>query len=642
MSVETQPRETKSFEAEVSKILDLMINSLYSQKEIFLRELISNASDALDKYRFESLSNSELKSGDLKIRLIPDAEGKTLLIEDNGIGMNREEVEQNIGTIARSGTGQFIEKLQEAKDRPELIGQFGVGFYSAFMVANKVVMHTQKAGDNQGVVWTSEGAGTYTIESVPRPNGHGTSITIYFKDDLEDNFTDEWKIRSVVKQYSDFISFPIELQTPFVEPEVKEGEEAPETPENVKELLDGKKVQIDVINSQKALWLRSPKEIKPEEYSEFYKHISHDWVDPQTQVHFKAEGTQEFSALMFVPSKQPMDLYFRDMKWGLQLFVKRVFIMDNCEELIPSFFRFVKGVVDSSDLSLNVSREILQQDHQVTAIRKGVTNKLLSRFKDWMKNDREDYEKMWNNFGAIIKEGCQDMGFKDKVADLMLFKSTKEEKFASFAEYVERMQDGQENIFFLSGDNFDEVKKSPLLERFLAKGYEVLIMTDPVDEWVVSSLATYKEKKFVSILDESVDIDTEEEKKQIEEEKKAAEQTLESVLKTFKEKLSDNLKDVKISTRLASTPVCLVSSQQDPSARMERIMSAMGQEMPKSKRILEINPKHDVIKKMADLDESQQHVWAKVLYSQALLQEGSPLESPVEFSQNLTEMMKGM
>ncbi len=628
-------KETKQFQAEVQKILDLMIHSLYSQKEIFLRELISNSSDAIDKLRFESLSHPEwnVDTSQFKIQLVPDVQQKTLKIIDNGIGMDLEEVEANIGTIARSGTGAFIEQMQEAKDRPELIGQFGVGFYSSFMVASKVVLHTQKAGETMGVVWSSTGDGTYTLDSVPRAEGTGTTITLHFKDDLDQDFTTEWVLKAIVKKYSDFISFPIELQK-IVEVE-KEGEENEEKKE--KEF----KTEWEVINSQKALWLRSPKDIKDEEYNEFYRHISHDWTDPRKNIHFKAEGTQEFSALFYVPSQLPLDFQMRDSKWGPQLFVKRVFIMDHCEELIPTYFRFVKGLVDSSDLSLNVSREILQQDRQVQGIQKAVTSKLLSRFKEWMSKEREDYEGMWKTFGPILKEGIHaDHANKYKLIELSLFRTVDDEKWTSLAEYVDSMKDDQKSIFYISGDRYEELQNNPLLERFKQKGFKVLALTDPIDEWVTTAINKYKDFEFQSILDENLDIDTEEEKKKKEEKLKKAEEEFAPVLETFKTKLKERLKDARLSKRLTTTPVCLVTSTQDPTARMERIMGALGQEVPKTKRILEINPDHKVIQKMKDLSEEQKEVWARVLFSQALLQEGSPVDSPVDLSQDIAKMME--
>ena len=628
-------KETKKFQAEVKQILDLMIHSLYSHKEIFLRELISNASDALDKLRYESIANSELKSNtsNLHIRLRSDRDKKTLSIEDNGIGMSYDEVLENIGTIAHSGTGRFLEKIKELKDRPELIGQFGVGFYSAFIVAEKVELLTQKAGENEGVKWESTGDGTYTIEKASRPQGHGTSISLHLKSDLEQDFTEEWSIKGIIKKYSDFISFPIKMET------IREEQEKDESGK----ILVGKKKEIkndETLNSQKALWLRPSSEISKEDYNEFYKHISHDWNDPLEYIHFKAEGINEFSALIYIPSQIPFDFHYREQKWGLQLYVKRVFILDHCEEIIPPYLRFLKGVIDSSDLSLNVSREMLQQDKQVQQIKKALTGKVFGRLKKWLAKDRKEYEKFWKLFGATIKEGIHsDPTNKERLMDLLLFRSTYSDQYTTLLDYVGRMQENQASIFFFSGDRYDELKESPVLEKFKNKNFEVLLMTDPVDEWVAQAIDQFQEKSFVSVLDEKLDIDTAEEKKEQEEKIKQAEDAMGPIIKVFKDELKEELQDAKISTRLVSSPVCLVSSEKAPSARMERIITALGQQGSKIKRILEINPDHKVIQKMNTLDTDDQKNWAKVLYSQALLQEGSPIENPVEFSKELGRMM---
>ena len=611
-----------------------MIHSLYSHKEIFLRELISNSSDALDKLRYESISDSELKASNLHIRLNPNKEDKTLTIEDNGIGMTHDEVLENIGTIAHSGTGRFLEKMKEIKDRPELIGQFGVGFYSTFMVASKVELLTQKAGENEGVKWESTGDGTYTVEKTSRPQGNGTSITLHLKSELEQDFTEEWTIKEIVKKYSDFISFPIKMET--VRKEQKKDKSG--------KVLIGEKEEIkndETLNSQKALWLRPSSEISKEDYNEFYKHISHDWNDPLKYIHFNVEGINEFSALIYIPSQIPLDFHYREQRWGLQLYVKRVFILDHCEEIVPPYFRFLKGLIDSSDLSLNVSRELLQQDRQVQQIKKALTGKVLGRLEEWLTKAREEYEKFWKLFGAIIKEGIHsDTANKDRLMNLFLFKSTHSEKYTTLSEYVDRMQEKQTSIFFFSGDRYDELKDSPVLEKFKNKNFEVLLMTDPVDEWVSQAIDKFQEKTFVSVLDEKLDIDTEEEKREQEEKIKQAQDAMKPIIKVFKDELKEELQDAKISTRLVSSPVCLVSSEKAPSARMERIITALGQQATKTKRILEINPDHKVIKRMKTLDVVDQKNWAKVLYSQALLQEGSPIENPVEFSRELGKMIE--
>lgn len=633
-------KETKAFQAEVKEILDLMVHSIYSQKEIFLRELISNSSDALDRLRFEELSNNELKTSGAEkhIRLIPNKSEKTLTILDNGIGMSSEDIIENLGTIARSGTKQFLKAAKEIKNTPELIGQFGVGFYSSFMVADKVSVHSQKATGEEGILWESTGDGTYSIDSKVRPEGNGTTIVLHLKkpDDKEENpqdFTDIWTLKSIVKKYSDFIEFPIQMNVEKEEPEL-DGEGKP---------IEGKTKKIiedEVLNSRKAIWLRSSSEIKPEEYSQFYKHLSHDWTDPEEVIHYKAEGTQEFSALMFIPSKIPFDYNQRETKIGLNLYVKKIFIMENCEDLLPTFLRFVKGIVDSSDLPLNVSREILQKDHQIQLIRKGLVSKILKHLQSLLSKNRTQYEKIWNNFGATLKEGvAQDTANKSKIEDLLLFKSNKQDHLTSLKEYISRMKSDQKEIYYISGESLEILKDSPYLEKLNKKDLEVLFLTDPVDEWVSNSINEYDSKKLISITSEDLNIDTEEEKKKNEEELKSKAEQLKPLTESIKVALDEFVKEVKVSDRLVDTPVCLVSSQQDPSARMERIMESMGQALPKSKRILEINPNHPVIEKMSTFESSTQKEWAEILFNQALLNEGSPIKDPMKFSKQISGLM---
>ncbi|WP_415062465.1 molecular chaperone HtpG [Bdellovibrio sp.] len=613
-------KQVQSFNAEIKQLLDIVIHSLYSHKEIFLRELLSNASDAIDKLKFQSLTHPSLLPSDWEpsIRLSPDAGTKTLKIIDNGIGMTQEEVVEFIGTIARSGAKAFMQMNAEMKTKPELIGQFGVGFYSAFMVADKVTLHTQKAGSNDGTVWESQGDGTYSLESVPRPDGTGTTITLHLKEFQEEeevqNFTDAWVLKSLVKKYSDFIAHPIKMK----------GEKEDET-----------------LNSQKALWLKSPSEISKEEYKEFYQHLTHDWNDPLRTVHYKAEGTMEFNALLYLPGKKPWNYNMRDMEYGLSLYIKRVFIMSDCKDLLPSYLRFVKGLVDSSDLSLNVSRELLQQDRQVSQIRKNVTNKVLGTLKDLLSKERTAYEDFWTEFGATLKEGLpSDSSNKEKLQDLILFHSTSSDKMTTLDEYVTRMKEAQKDIYYITGDSLSQVHNSPYLEKLKEKGFEVLLLVDPVDEWVVSSLTEFKGKKLQSITREGLDLDTEEEKQKKAEEKKQAEDTLKPVLDSMKKALADDVKDVVLSDRLTQTPACLVSSSQDPSAHMQKLMSQMGKEYSTPvKRILEINPKHPVFSKMLKASEEQQKKWAEILYAQALLTEGSSLPDPVKFSQQVAELM---
>lgn len=618
-------KQTQSFNAEIKKLLDLMIHSLYSHKEIFLRELVSNASDALDKLRFEALTKSELVGKDhtYQIRLVPNKETNTLKIQDSGIGMSKDEVVEYIGTIARSGTQTYQKISQELKDRPELIGQFGVGFYSSFMVAEKVTLHTQKAGENNGVVWESSGDGTYTIDEVPRPEGTGTTITLHLKKfEAEDNvsdFTDEWTLRSLVKKYSDFISYPIVMKT-----------------------KNQDKEEDQTLNSMKALWLRSPSEIKPEEYNEFYRHLSHDWNDPLKTVHYKAEGTMEFNSLLYIPAKRPFNFHSRDTDYGLNLYVKRVFIMNDCKDLIPSHLRFVKGLVDSSDLSLNVSREILQQDRQVQLIKKNVTNKIYATLKDLLTNSRKEYEGFWKEFGSTLKEGiAMDPPSKEKLQDLILFHSSTQDSFTTLDEYIARMKPEQKEIFFITGESLSQVKNTPYMEKLNEKGLEVLLCVDPVDEWVMSSLTTYKDKKLQSITRDDLNLDSEEDKKKKEEENKSLKERFMPLIETMKTNLSENIKDIVVSDRLSTSAAVLVNSANDPSANMERIMNRMGGDMqaPKVKRILELNLKHPLFETMVSKPAEEQKTWSEILYNQALLNEGSELPDPGKFTKQISDLM---
>jgi len=613
------------FQAEVKEILNLMVHSLYSKKEIFLRELVSNASDALDKLRFEAISHKEwnLSEEERAIRLIPDAGSRTLKIEDNGIGMSYDEVVKNIGTIAHSGTREFLRAKKELKDKPDLIGQFGVGFYSSFMVADRVTLHTQKAGETDGTVWESKGEGEYTISRAPRPGGHGTTITLHLReagdDESAQDFTDEWVLKGVIKKYSDFISYPVKLQVSNA---------------------DGDNAKEDVVNSQKALWQRNPSEVKPEEYKEFYHHVTHDWDEPFKTIHFKAEGAQEFAALMFIPKNVPFDFHFRDMKFGLSLYINRVFIMGQCEDLQPRYLRFVKGMVDSSDLPLNVSREILQKDAQIEKIRKALVAKILGFLRDTLNKERADYEAFWKNFGTSLKEGVvADHANREKISDLLLFRSSEKDGWTTLGEYVERMKPEQKSIYYLTGDSVDLLKSSPYLERLKAKGYEVLFLTDAIDEWITRDLTEYKGKKLVSISSDALDLDTAEEKKAKEEEKKQVEGKLAPVKKLIEETLKEEIKEVRVSDRLVDSPVCLVSLGHDPSARMSRLLESMGQQGPKIKRILEINPKHAVFEKFASLADAKKADWIEILYGQALLNEGTPLPDPAKFSRLVANLM---
>lgn len=613
-------KNTQAFNTEIKQLLDIVIHSLYSHKEIFLRELISNASDAIDKLKFASLTEASLlpSNWEPQIRLEADAQAHTLKIIDNGIGMTLDEVHKFIGTIAHSGAKAFMQMNEELKNRPELIGQFGVGFYSAFMVADKVTLHTQKAGSSEGVLWESTGDGTYSTDLIPRAQGTGTTITLHLKafdkEEEVQNFTDVWTLKSLVKKYSDFVAHPIKMQ----------GEKEDET-----------------LNSQKALWLKNPLEVSSEEHKEFYQHISHDFNEPLKTIHYKAEGTMEFNTLVYIPNKKPWNFNMRDMEYGLSLYIKRVFIMADCKDLLPPYLRFVKGLVDSSDLSLNVSREILQQDRQVTQIRKNVTNKILGTLKEMLQKERPAYENFWSEFGTTLKEGIpNDLANKDKLQDLLMFHSTHSDKMTTLAEYVERMKENQKDIYFMTGDSLAQISSSPYLEKLKEKNYEVLLLIDPVDEWVVSALPQYKEKPLQSITQEGLNLDSEEEAKQKEQEIKKASEKLLPVMEKIKEALKDNVKDVVISKRLTSTPVCLVSGQHDPSAHMQKLMSQMGQEYQNPvKRIMEINPQHPVFERMLAASPQQQSMWAEMLYSQALLNEGSTLPDPVKFSKQVADLM---
>ncbi|MCB9229345.1 MAG: molecular chaperone HtpG [Deltaproteobacteria bacterium] len=635
--------ETRQFQTEVQEILNLMIHSLYSNREIFLRELVSNASDALDKIRYEEIVNKDFKTDPTEkhIRLTADKENKSLTISDNGIGMSYDEVVQNIGTIAYSGSKNFAKKISEMKDSPELIGQFGVGFYSSFMVAHKVRLHTQKAGSDEGIIWESTGDGSYTIEKASRKEGHGTSVTLFLREEAADkeengiaqNFCDQWTLKSLIKKYSDFIEYPVRMEMEKHEPELDSEGKA----------LEGKtKVsrEDEVLNSQKALWLKSPKDISEEEYKEFYKHVTSDWNEPQDHIHFKAEGTQEFSSIMYIPKTLPFDYNQRDMKYGLSLYVRRVFILDNCEQLLPQYLRFLKGVVDSSDLPLNVSREMIQQDKQILAIRKAIVSKALRHLEGMLKDKREDYENVWKNFGSTLKEGlASDYSNKEKLQDLCLFHSSHSDKLTTLKEYVERMPSGQKDIYYVTGDSVKNLESSPHLEKLKQKNYEVIYMTDPVDEWVMSSVHDYNDKKMVSITRDDLELDTEEEKKQKEEEKKNHAERLKSVTEAIQKALSENIREVRLSDRLVDSPACLISGKHDPSAHMERLMESMGHSAPKSKRILEINPEHPVFAKMLEFEDKRKADWAEILYNQALLNEGSPPENPARFSRQISELM---
>lgn len=637
-------KTTKQFQTEVKQLLDLVIHSLYSNRDIFLRELVSNASDAIDKVRFESHSNEALleNNSDWKIKLIADKTAGTLTILDNGIGMTMAEVEENIGTIARSGTKAFMQALKDKADtnNPELIGQFGVGFYASFMVADKVTLETRKGGQpGSGCRWESNGDGEYTIESCSREL-RGTEIVLHLKEEFKE-YLDEWKIRSIIKKYSDYIQYPVVMDITRSEA-IKDADGKP---------IEGAgtidKTEEQTLNSMKAIWTRSKNDVTEEEYQEFYKHISHDYDNPFKTIHFSAEGISEFKAIVYLPAKKPFDMFMADRKKGLQLYVKRVFITDHCEELIPDYLRFVKGVVDSSDLPLNVSREILQEDVQIKRIQKGLVSKVLSTLAEVKEKSFDEYVGFWKEFGPVLKEGLHfDYANKEKLQELVLFESTKTDagSFISLKEYVERMPESQKEIYYITGDRRSALETSPHLEIFRSKGYEVLFLTDAVDEWVVQALTEYQEKKLKAVDRGDVDLDSEEEKKEKEAKQEEAKKEFGDLLSFIKGQLDSKVKEVRLSKRLTDSACCLVADEYGMNANMERILKAMNQPVPESKRVLELNPEHAIMKIMTELfnqnkEDSRLADYAELLYDQALLTEGSPIQDPLRFTRLVSELM---
>jgi len=640
--------ETFEFQTEARQLLDLMIHSVYSNKDIFLRELISNSSDALDKRRFEALQDPSLlaEGTELRIFIEPDAEARTLSINDNGIGMTREEVIDLIGTIAKSGTKEFLKKMKESKENTissELIGQFGVGFYSSFMVADKVSLVTRKAGQDTATRWESAGDGTYTLEETERDEP-GTTVTLHLKStDEEDglnDYTKEWQIRQVVKQYSDFVAYPIQMDIERTEIERDDDGKPVEGAE------EKKVVKTETLNSMKALWLRDKNEVTDEEYNEFYKHIAHDWTDPASRIQAKIEGTLEYTLLLYVPSKAPMDLYYHGVRHGVHLYVKRVFIMDDCKELLPEYLRFLRGVVDSEDLSLNISREILQQNRQIERMRKGLISKVLDFLRKQYKDDKDEFIAFWNEFGKVFKEGIfQDRENQETILDLCLFWSTHDkDEYTTLAEYIERMKEGQDAIYYMTGESRAKIEESPHLESFLDKGYEVLILPDPVDEIWCQQIFKHKDFEFKSISKGAVELGTEEEKKAAEEKRKEKEKEFKSLLECLKDKLDAHVKEVRLSNRLTSSAACLVTDSADISPQLEQMMRQMGQDVPTAKRILELNPEHPVLAKLhtlfdANTDDPQLNDYAQLLFGQAVLAEGGDLPNPGQFSKLVADLM---
>ncbi len=630
---ETSSAQEHKFQAEVSKVLDIVIHSLYSHREIFLRELISNGADAIDKLRFRGVTEHDLigDDKDLEIRIVPDRTARTLTISDNGVGMTQEELVKNLGTIAHSGSREFLEVLKKqgvGSNGPELIGQFGVGFYSAFIVANLVEVTSRAAGTDQAFVWKSDARERFTVEPATAPAGRGTSITLHMKDDCLE-FLDEWRLRELVRKYSDFVSFPIKLE---VTREV--GEKDDKHP--VK--------STETVNRASALWKRPKSEIKPEDYVEFYKHLTHDTEAPADTVHFSIEGTLSYTGLLFIPKHAPFDMFDRDRKRGARLYVKRVFIMEDCEDVIPEYLRFVRGVIDSEDLPLNVSRELLQEDRVVKAMRKTVTAKVLAALEYMAESKAEEYRTVFGVFGAVLKEGLHfDWENKDRIAKLVRYASSREE-FTSLADYVKRMKEGQDAIYYAFGASRKAVEGSPHIEALIKRGFEVLYMTDPIDEWAVESIREFEGKKLVSAMKEDLDLETEEKDGEKAEDTKAKTSRLASLIDRTEDILEDHVKEVRISTRLTDSPCCLVVPEGGLHSHIERMLRSQGRDVPEAKRILEINADHPVIKRLHILNEldpmgDRLKDLVHLLYDQALLAEGSPIADPHQFARRMSELM---
>ncbi len=625
-----QNRETLGFQAEVKQLLNLMIHSLYSNKEIFLRELISNASDACDKLRFEALNNGALygDDADLKIRVSFDKAARTITISDNGIGLSRDEAVEHLGTIAKSGTREFFSALtgDQAKDA-HLIGQFGVGFYSSFIVADKVTVVSRRAGvePNQAVRWESGGEGDFTVEMVEKA-GRGTDVTLHLREG-EDEFLGGWKLKSIIRKYSDHITLPIVMK----KEDWKDGEQV---------LTD----EDETVNQANALWVRPKSEISDEQYKEFYKHVGHDFEDPLAWTHARVEGKQEYTQLLYIPARAPFDLWDRNARHGIKLYVRRVFIMDDAEQLMPLYMRFVRGVVDSSDLPLNVSREILQQSKDIDGIRSGCTRKVLSMLEDLAENDKEKYAKFWENFGAVLKEGVgEDHANKEKIAGLLRFASTHNdttEQNVSLADYIGRMKEEQEKIYFVTAETFNAAKNSPHLEIFRKKGIEVLLLSDRVDEWVVGHLTEFDGKHLQSVAKGGLDLGKLEDEAEKQEAEKAADEYKELIDKV-KASLGDKVKDVRVTHRLTDSPSCLVSDDYDPSGNLARMLKAAGQQVPNTKPILEINPQHPAVMRLK-YEETRFDDWAALLFEQATLAEGGQLDDPAGFVKRINDLMMAL
>ncbi len=625
----TATKETLGFQAEVKQLLHLMIHSLYSNKEIFLRELISNASDAADKLRFEALSDASLygTDADLRIRISFDKEARTLTVSDNGVGMSRDEVIANIGTIAKSGTREFFQALtgDQAKDA-HLIGQFGVGFYSSFIVADRVTLVTRRAGlaAGEAVRWESEGGGDYSIESTEK-EGRGTEVILHLREG-EDELLDDFRLRALIRKYSDHIAIPIRMEKSVWDEDKKEHK------------LTG---EDETVNQASALWARPKSDISEEQYQEFYKHVAHDFDTPLAWTHNKVEGRHEYTQLLYLPAHAPFDLWDRTHRHGVKLYVRRVFIMDDAEQLLPAYLRFVRGVVDSNDLPLNVSREILQQSKDIEAIRSGCTKRILALLEDLAQNQKEQYASFWKEFGLVLKEGVgEDHANKEKIAGLLRFASThtdSEEQGVSFADYLARMKPGQEKIYYVTADSFLAARNSPHLEVFRKKGIEVLLLAERVDEWLVSNLTEFEGKPLASVARGDLDLGKlEDEAEKKEQEKQAGE--YKDLTDKIKGALGEQVKEVRVTLRLTSSPACLVSDQYDMGGNLARILKAAGQKVPESKPIMEINPAHPLVQRLK-YEETHFADWSQVLFDQALLAEGGQLEDPAGFVKRLNELM---
>ena len=633
-------KETLNFQTETKELLNLMIHSIYTHKEIFLRELISNASDALDKLKFKALTDQNLlkDDSDFKIEIFLDKKNNTITIKDNGIGMTHDEVISNIGTIAKSGSRAFTKALKDAKNNKDefsIIGQFGVGFYSSFMVANKITLKTKSVDSDTGIKWISNGEGSFTIEDIKKED-RGTEIILHLrseenKEDSNEEYLEEYKIKELIQKYSDYVRYPILLEVTKIE----EDEKTKEKIETIKQ---------EKINSQTPLWKKSKTEVTEEEYNEFYQGKFHDWVNPLKTIHFKVEGNLDYTALLYIPSKTPMDFYSKEFEKGLQLYSKNIFIMEKCKELIPDHFRFIKGLVDSPDLSLNISREILQQNRELTIISKNLEKKIQKELEKMLKTDRETYIKFWTEFGINIKGGIyEDFGrHKDTLKKLLIFNSTKGEEMTTLKDYVERMPEDQKYIYYVAGENIQSLEKMPQLEGVKDKGWEVLYFTDKIDEFAIKSLGSFEDKPFKSIHEANEELSSDDDKKMLEE----IEKDNSDLFTKIKEALGDKVSKVRPTTRLKSSAVCLVSGTNGISFEMEKLMAEMPGDNPmggmRAERILEINSNHELFKALIKTNEKHPErlgKYAEVLYSQALLIEGFKLEDPIEFANNMTELL---